>query len=152
VRASTNPMCPQNRITDGRHYIESFAGGTQNNFSGDIATVFSCIAQVGASGCGLEHQLAAVRAAFGDPAMNLPAPPGNQGFLRDNAFLAIIWITNEDDCSVPPNSQLFAPTFDMLPLGFRCTEYGIRCGGQRPPTSPAGPLLNCVSDDAAFET
>src|SRR5262249_50432779 len=77
VRASTNPMCPTNRITDGRHFIESFGNGAQNNFSGDIATVFSCIAQVGANGCGLEHQLAAVRAALGDPAMSLPPPPGN---------------------------------------------------------------------------
>src|SRR5262252_3841425 len=69
VRASVDPTCPQNQITDGRHFIESFAGGTQNNFSGDISKVFSCIAQVGAMGCGLEHQLAAVRAALGDPAM-----------------------------------------------------------------------------------
>src|SRR5262249_4071753 len=139
-------------ITDGKHFIESLAGGTQNNFSGDISKVFSCIAQVGANGCGLEHQLAAVRAALGDPAMNLAPPPGNAGFLRDNAYLAIIWITNEDDCSVPPTSLLFDPNANPGPLGFRCTEYGIRCNGQRPPTMPAGPLQNCVSDDMAFDT
>ncbi len=152
-RASTNPLCATAQITDGRHFIESMNNNTQNNFSGDITDVFSCIAQVGQNGCGFEHQLAAVRAALGDPTMGQAAPSGNDGFLRDDAYLAIIWITNEDDCSAPPDSQLFDPSQMSVtdPLGplvsYRCTRFGILCDGQMPPMMATGPLQNCVSND-----
>jgi hypothetical protein len=165
VRAATNPVCATARITDGKHFIESLNNGSQTNFSGDITDVFSCIAQLGANGCGFEHQLEGVRAALGDSmsndALHIPArsvPPGNMGFLRDDAFLAVIWITNEDDCSAPPDSQLFDPNQTTVqdPLGplasFRCTEFGILCNGQKPPRMPAGPLANCVSDDMLAQT
>ena len=36
-----------------------------------------------------------------------PRPPENQGFLRPDAYLAIIMITNEDDCSASPGVPLF---------------------------------------------
>jgi hypothetical protein len=153
-RASTDPICTTARITDGKSFIEASMNGAVKNFSGDITQVFSCIAQVGVAGCGFEHQLASVRAALGDPQMNLTPPTTNMGFLRDDAFLAIIWITNEDDCSARPDSQLFDPnqTTVMDPLGplasYRCTEFGILCNGQRPPRAAGGPFTNCVSDDA----
>src|SRR5262249_14672551 len=139
-------------------YISSSSNGTVNNFSGQLSDVFGCIAQVGASGCGFEHQLAAVRAALGDPTMGPPAPPGNAGFLREDALLAIIWITNEDDCSAPATSLLFDPNQNQItdPLGplssSRCTDFGILCNGVRPPRTAAGPLSNCVSNDAAAIT
>src|SRR5262249_17755381 len=128
------------------------------NYSGDLATAFGCLAQVGASGCGFEHQMAAVRAALGDSTMNLPAPAGNANFLRNDAYLAIIWITNEDDCSAPPDSELFNPTQNALsdPLGplasYRCTEFGILCNGQKPPRQAGGPYQNCVSNDGAAQS
>src|SRR5262249_59114045 len=95
------------------------------------------------------HQLAAVERALGPN-----APSGNAGFLRDYAFLGIVLITDEDDCSAPADSQLFDPSQNSNadPLGplasFRCTEFGILCGGQSPPRLAAGPLSNCVSNAA----
>jgi hypothetical protein len=154
-RAASDPACQTTkRITGPEHFIASLDGGTRNNFAAgvDIADVFTCIAEVGDSGCGFEHQLAAVRAALGDPAMGLPPAPGNQGFLREDAYLAVVFITNEDDCSAPPSSQLFDPGNAALgPLeSYRCTRFGLVCGGSAPPAAPAaGPITACTSNDAA---
>jgi hypothetical protein len=63
----------------------------------------------------------------------------NPGFIRKDAFLAIVWITDEDDCSAK-KPQLFDPSQQGLtdPLGpltsFRCTEFGVQCdkNGRQP--------------------
>jgi hypothetical protein len=167
-RASTNPACATNTLNNGAHFIESLANGSQNNFTGDISTVFSCIADLGASGCGFEHQLEAVRAALGDPmgdmAHHIPSrtlPAGNVGFLRDKAYLAVIFITNEDDSSATPDSLMFDPSQNSNsdPLGplasFRCTEFGITCDGLsanmgRIPRMAGGPYTGCHGNDPAF--
>ena len=49
------------------------------------------------SGCGFEHQFAAILRALGADGGRAPAE--NQGFLRPDAYLAIVMMTNEDDCS-----------------------------------------------------
>ena len=66
-----------------------------------MARDFACIANLGVGGCGFEQQMeSALRA--------LTSQPYNQGFLRKNAPLAIIFITDEDDCSAKDQS-----IFDM---------------------------------------
>lgn len=135
------------------HFITSLDKGTRNNFDGDIGEVFSCIAELGASGCGFEQPLAAMKRALGGDRVG--APPENVGFLRPGAFLAVIFITNEDDCSVPPDSDLFDTRQNSLsdPLGplasFRCNEFGHLCGGVRPPRSPASNLMDCRPAEGA---
>jgi hypothetical protein len=100
---------------------------------------FQCIAQLGTGGCGFEHQLEASRKALSKD-YNI-----NPGFIRDDAYLAVVWITDEDDCSAQ-KPQLFDPSAQGLtdPLGplnsFRCTEFGITCdvNGRQ-----LGPRKNC---------
>ena len=94
------PRCPARR--------SSPTPAASRNYTGNIADVFTCIAALGESGCGFEHQLAAVARALG--ADGQPAPAENQGFLRADAFLFIVIVTNEDDCSAPPGSGLFDTT------------------------------------------
>ena len=65
---------------------------------------FSCLATVGTSGCGFEHQLASAAVSLG---FRGTTPAANVGFLRPDAFLAIAFITNEDDCSAPPDTPIF---------------------------------------------
>ncbi len=78
-----------------------------------VAQDFACIAKLGTEGCGYEQQLeAALRA--------LTTQPENAGFLRKNAPLAIIFISDEDDCSAK-DASLFDP--DDLSLG----ELPTRC-------------------------
>jgi hypothetical protein len=84
-----------------------------------------------------------------------PAPAANDGFLRPDALLQVVLLTNEDDCSAPPDSDLFDSTSSLVsdPLGplqsYRCNEFGHLCGGQPPPRTPANPPVDlsgtCVS-------
>ena len=107
------------------------------NFTGDIADVFACMAKLGDTGCGFEQPLVAAVAALSKGAN--PDDPDNGGFLREDAVLAIVLVTNEDDCSVPGDSLLFDPRETTLadPRGglqsYRCNEFGHLCDGQRPP-------------------
>jgi hypothetical protein len=96
------------------------------NYTGSLASAFSAIASLGASGCGFEQPLQAAKQA-------LDNNPANAGFLRPNASLAIITLTDEDDCSIS-HSTLFGPdTATLGPLqSFRCSRFGVTCdvGGQ----------------------
>ncbi len=124
--------------------LHSGADGLPSNnfpFGQDLKQTFSCMASVGDGGCGMEHQLESVYQAL-QPPMLVPGGP-NAGFLRDDALLVVVFLTDEDDCSAPPDTDLFAQdgytlkdgrkAFDELGYfhSFRCTEWGIKCGGKR---------------------
>jgi hypothetical protein len=53
-----------------------------------------------------------------------------QAFVREQAYLAIVFISDGDDCSAS-DSRLFDPAAtDLGPLdAFRCVEHGITCDG-----------------------
>jgi hypothetical protein len=128
-------------------YIIATNGEATKNYDGTIEQAFSCIANVGTTGCGFEHQLASAAVALG---MRGAIPAANQGFLRPGAFLAVVFITNEDDCSAPPDAMVFDPndTVTWGPLqSYRCNRFGHLCGGVRPPATGAGvvPLTACRS-------
>jgi hypothetical protein len=83
----------------------------------------------------------------------------NAGFLRPDAYLGVILITNEDDCSVPDDSDLIdaSQTHMSDPYGplwsFRCNEFGHLCNIngtlQHPVRGVNNDLTGCVSDDTA---
>jgi hypothetical protein len=129
-----------------QNYLSNINGNA--NYTGDISDAFSCIAALGQTGCGLEHQFGSVLRALG--ADGTGAPPENAGFLRQDAYLAVILITNEDDCSAPRNSTVFSGSSKYVsdPLGpltsYRCNLVGHLCNGAPPPKGPGGPLT-CVS-------
>ncbi|MDY0003025.1 MAG: hypothetical protein RBU30_17120 [Polyangia bacterium] len=125
------------------------------NYQGqDLEDVFSCIAGLGTQGCGFEQPLEAMYKALDS------ASTANSGFVRENAFLAVVFITDEDDCSAS-NPQLYdnSQTDINSQLGpltsFRCFEFGIQCDqtgrtlqGLRTncqPREDAGALLHPVS-------
>jgi hypothetical protein len=150
--------CTATGLAAGATYI--IDTGTIRNYEGALEDVFACIAMLGESGCGFEHQLAAAARALG--ADGLAPPQENQGFLRPDALLAIVIVTNEDDCSAPPGSSLFATTDRTLrstlgpPANFRCNEFGHLCNGVKPPrlapngdTAAAVTLDGCVSAEGA---
>ncbi len=139
-------------------FLSASMNQTVTNYDGDISAAFSCIAALGDKGCGFEGQLKSVRWAL-DP-VNPPA--GNEGFLREDATLAVVLITNEDDCSVPDDSDLADPTQTRMadPLGpfqsYRCNEFGHLCNIngtlQPPPRGPANNLQGCVSNETQTPT
>jgi hypothetical protein len=139
----------------GANFLTASADGSINNFTGDLASVFGCLALLGDKGCGFEHQLESVRQAL-LKASN-PMDQDNGGFLRDDAYLSIVMLTNEDDCSAPANSQLFNTAIssvdDQPPLGglwsYRCNEFGHRCDQPLPHTAAGLPatLTGCTSKE-----
>lgn len=74
------------------------------------------MATIGTGGCGWERQLEAV-----ERALTVHALPGgeNDGFLRDEALLAVVLMTDEDDCAVA-DSRIFGDDDSLGPLGMRC--------------------------------
>ncbi|HEY7954306.1 MAG: hypothetical protein ACHQ17_09850 [Polyangia bacterium] len=110
----------------------------------DLSTTFDCMASVGSAGCGFEMPLESVYAALHNP------PPANHDFLRPDALLAVMWLTDEDDCSAPPDTDLFdAAHTEYGPLlSYRCTRYGVECGNPpalMPEGDSGGPLSGCQS-------
>jgi hypothetical protein len=148
-------VCTTAPLPAGQTFLSESNNQAIKNYTGDISDAFTCIAALGDGGCGFEGQLKSVRWAL-DPTQ---FPDGNQGFLRPEAFLAVILITNEDDCSVPDDSDLVDPNQTLMsdPFGplwsFRCNEFGHLCniGGtlQPPPRGPATNLMGCVSNDTS---
>jgi hypothetical protein len=126
------------------HYVFGPKGDTSNLPSGtQLADTFTCIASVGANGCGFEHQLESVYAA-------LTNTKENAGFVRDGALLAVVFVTNEDDGSAPRTTHIFdkagGDTFGIYDT-YRQTRYGVACGDPLalPPYGVANPLSGCVA-------
>ena len=100
------------------------------NYNGNLATVFGAMARVGDKGCPFEQPLHAMRAALSNN-------PENVDFLRPDALLGIVFVADEDDCSIS-DPALYDPNPDDPVHGplssFRCTRFGVRCsdGGTSP--------------------
>lgn len=124
-------------------------GGTRmKNYTGALEDAFVCIARLGIDGCGFEQPLESMRRALNG------SNPTNTGFLRPSAFLAVVIISDEDDCSTEDTSMFdTSQTSISDPLGplssFRCFEFGVKCEPDDPRTP--GPRQNCVPrDDSQF--
>jgi hypothetical protein len=152
--------CTATNLQPGATFISNVDGVA--NYTGSLESVFTCIAALGETGCGFEHQFAAITRALGADGKGGP-PAENVGFLRADAYLAIILITNEDDCSAAEGVPLFDVTQNRLlahqlgpPSNFRCNEFGHICDGAMPNrNSPNGMVTdtqdyqNCVSAEGS---
>nr|HEX4316354.1 hypothetical protein [Kofleriaceae bacterium] len=115
----------------------SGSGRTQN-FTGDLATAFQQVATAaGVAGCGFEQHLEMAKQALNP--MNSTTSAANAGFLRDDAFLAVIILGDEDDCSMAHTGDFLTDNASidgqLGPLeSFRCTRFGVTCdqGGTTP--------------------
>jgi hypothetical protein len=106
------------------------------NFSGDLQSTFACIADLGIKGCGFEHQLQSLRTAL--------YRPEQAGFLRPDAHLGIVLITDEDDCSGETDATLYAENRPGQDPNLRCATAGHVCGGQEVPAALFNaPLASC---------
>ena len=77
--------------------------GTSHNFEGNIDDVLRCALPQGITGCGFESTLESASKAL-LRAESTGAP--ESGFVREAAHLAIVFITDEADCSFNPGHQL----------------------------------------------
>jgi hypothetical protein len=107
-------------------------GSRDQNYTGDLATVFSQMARLGTNGCGFEQPLESAYRAL--------QPNRNPGFYRESAFLAVIFVGDEDDCSASNGTLFGEPNATVAdPLGprtsFRCWEFGVQCDNDPNPRS-----------------
>ena len=68
--------CTTTSLKAGATYIANVDGVT--NYTGNVGDVFSCIAALGETGCGFEHQFAAITRALGVDGRGA-APPRTRG-------------------------------------------------------------------------
>jgi hypothetical protein len=90
---------------------------------GNVSSTFSCVANVGTSGPSLEMPLYTTQLALGDRVTD----GTNAGFLRDDALLAVVILTDEDDCSRTDNNF---------------TIGGDQCGTNDPTFLPPSSTIN----------
>jgi hypothetical protein len=126
--------CP---VQDGPKFLRIDPAGNKN-FEGPLTDAFACVAKVGAGGCGYEHQLQSLRYALSDN------NPGYREFLRPDAHLGIVIISDEDDCSADFDATLFNDGRPGQNPNLRCATAGHACGGTRvPETAMTAPLASC---------
>ncbi len=165
-----SPSCASSTLAGNATYLSNVDGIA--NYTGNLADVLACITPLGDTGCGFGHQLGSIARALG--ADGAPAPARNAGFLRPGADLAIIILSNADDCSAPPNTYVYSInngqnnlTNAYGPLThYRCNEFGHFCtdptsnppkmiqppetaplDAQGAPTAPTLTLTDCESLD-----
>jgi hypothetical protein len=86
------------------------------------------------SGCDFLQPLEAMRRALD--------PFTNPDFIRPNALLSVVFLTNEDDCSMNRAAMLDPADASLGPLStFRCVEQGVVCDEPDPRTP--GVRTNC---------
>lgn len=103
----------------------------------DAGEALRCLLPMGVNGCGFEQQLESMRTALGrttDPT----APEA--GFLRDDASLLVLLITDEVDCSFRPefadavfgvegNKVFWTDPDAGFPTSGVCWNAGVECTG-----------------------
>jgi hypothetical protein len=111
--------------------------GTRSvNYTGSLSAALSCISQVGVKGCGLESPLEAMKRALDG------RHPENAGFVRAGAFLAVVILTDEDDCSAPV--ALFNRPASAVGDGdVRCAQQAYACDQPISPSQP-GAYTGCT--------
>jgi hypothetical protein len=161
-------LCPDPKYvpTDGSRFISKT--GMKSNVPSDFqvdpltgrtvdfgpANAFKCMAVVGDIGCGVEAPLEAAKRALDGHALE------NQGFLRPNSLLAVIFITDEDDCSAQDamRGTLWTPSRDCsaadpnapaecFNTNYRCLAKTLRCTEA---LNTAGAKTGCVEQSPSF--
>jgi hypothetical protein len=129
-------------LVTGKFIIDE--NGTKN-YTGDISDAFASIASAGAQGCGFEQPLGAIKRSFDNVA--------NNGFIRAAARLAIIVLSDEDDCSMAHSTLISSDTATFGPLqSFRCTRFGVTCdvnGKSSDEMNVVGTKAVCHSNESA---
>jgi hypothetical protein len=125
---------------DGVRFLVDVAerdGSRIRNYDGALVDAFTCNAMVGSGGSEPQQPLEAMRRALDG------SNPDNAGFRRDGAHLAIVLVSDEDDCSNLDPSRYAADPF-------ACFEDGVLCGPDGCVPREDSPTVQRVSDYVDF--
>jgi hypothetical protein len=118
-----------------RPWLESNEGVTNVEGVDSMVEAFQCFGPQGVSGCGFESHLESMYKAL---AASSDPKSSNYGFLRDNAILSVVVISDETDCSFNPDTkEIFTsnkvfwddPVNDVAPTSAMCWNAGVMCTG-----------------------
>ncbi len=126
-------------VTDPSATFLTYTDGQATNFRGDINTVFACLAGgLGTMGCGEEHQLQAFEWAL--VLKGVGNDTQQKQFLRPDAYLGLVFLSDEDDCSAAPNDGMFGDNVNLLneSASLRCSTRAHQCGGVNLTKAPPG--------------
>ena len=126
----------------------------------DISQVFGCLAgNLGALGCGQEHQLQSFEFALAAQNLHGSQSGGLQNtFLRPQAYLGLVILSDEDDCSAATNDGMFGdkPELRGESTSLRCATRAHQCGGvnltDAPPGYPTSAKFEANFADCAART
>ena len=108
----------------------------------DMSQVFGCLAgNLGALGCGQEHQLQSFEFALAAPNLHQSQSGGLQNtFLRPQAYLGLVILSDEDDCSAATNAGMFGdkPELRGESTSLRCATRAHQCNGVNLSDAPPG--------------
>jgi hypothetical protein len=140
-------------VAEARPWLESIDGARNVPDGITMVEAFQCFGPQGINGCGFESHLESQYVAL--KRANI-AGEGSYGFIRPNAILAIMHVTDEADCSNnQDHSEIFLDDSDGgnqvfwsdtgvdWPSSAVCWNAGVGCT----PDSPAGFYDECHSVD-----
>ena len=131
-------VCPEewSSISLPVPWIESSGGVTNLPAGLDPAQALRCIVPQGINGCGFEEQLESLQKAL---LRSTTEGESNFGFLRPEAVLGVLVVTDEVDCSVnkeweviflPDGNRVFWSDPDAsAPSSAVCWNAGVECTG-----------------------
>ncbi len=107
----------------GARWIRSAqrGGTTIRNYTGELRDVFACMAGVGTTGPAVRQPLESMRRAITD----------NVGFVRFDALLLVVIVSNGDDCSLRAGARLPADPFACTEEALACDEPDLRAPGEK---------------------
>ncbi len=140
VTPTASSSCTGVSVTNGDNFLQDIpdpnnVGVRIRNYSTpgsepSLAQAFSCYATRGIDGCGFEQPLEAMRRVLSNP-QNISTNQSTR-FLRPDAHLAVIFITDEDDCSASDNSLFSDVTAKGELANHNCFEHGVVCEPDSP--------------------
>jgi hypothetical protein len=125
-------------VTDPSALWLEHRSGRPLNYTGDIGDVFGCLAtNMGTLGCGEEHSLQAFEFALAAAGIG---NEGQQAMLRPNAYLGLVFLTDEEDCSAATNDGMFGdkPELRNESASLRCSTRSHACGNVNLTSEPPG--------------
>ena len=129
-----------------RKWLENIEGQTNLPDGVDTVSAFQCFGPQGVSGCGFESQLESMYMAL---ARADTQGEDNFGFLRKQAILSIVHLTDEADCSLndahnvifsPENKVFWNSEADFVPTSAVCWRAGVACTGSAPDYTDCQPM------------
>jgi hypothetical protein len=141
-----------------RNWLESIGGVT--NLPDGLSTVqaFQCFGPQGIDGCGFESHLESMVKALNRSQTD---DDDDFGFIRDNAILSIVHVTDEADCSfnndwetifLPEGNRVFwSDATAASPTSAVCWNSGVMCDGSECTSVNLDVDGNQVSDDEAAD-